>query len=270
MLREGEGKSVTRMMCLYGGRLPMRAAALSVVLFVAAACSTIPTPGSTPLPQIVATRLTAEVYGKLVVVDDCLRVNTNLGTSYLLVWPPGFDVGVNGETIAIADTITGEEADWRVGDMVWLGGGEVSNLDEETRQSVPRHCSGPYWVAGGLEMPGTMRNLVLFLEFEGAKVEFSDEATDHELSVEGKTIEVNEERVSVYEFVNEEAAEDEAALVSPDGLSIAREQGIRQFNWRGTPHLYHRGRLIVVYVNGNSKVRDWLEAFMGPQFAGGD
>jgi hypothetical protein len=115
-----------------------------------------------------------------------------------------------------------------------------------------------------------MRHLVLFLEFEGAKVEFTDEVTDHEFSVEGRTIEVNDERVSVYEFVNEEAAEAEAALVSPDGLSIAGEQGIRQINWLGTPHVYQRGRLIVVYVNGDAKVRDWLEAFMGPQFAGGD
>ena len=76
-------------------------------------------------------------------------------------------------------------------------------------------------------MPGTMRNLVLFLEFEGANVEFTDEMTDHGFSVEGKIIEVNEERVSVYEFVNEEAAEAEAALLSPDGFSIAREQGVR-------------------------------------------
>ena len=270
MLYEGEGKSMTRLICPFGGRLPMRAAAMSVVLFVVAACSTIPIPGSTLIPQIVATRLTAEVYGKLVVVDDCLRVNTDYGTSYLLVWPPGFVVGVNGDTIRVADTITSEEADWRVGDMVWLGGGEVSNLDEQTRQSVPRHCPGPYWIAGGLEMPGTMRNLVLFLEFEGANVEFTDEMTDYGFSVEGKTIVVNEERVSVYEFVNEEAAEAEAALVSQDGFSIAREQGVRHINWLGTPHFYQRDRLIVIYVNGNAKLRDWLEAFMGPQFVGRD
>jgi hypothetical protein len=119
-------------------------------------------------------------------------------------------------------------------------------------------------------MPGTVRNLVLFLEFEGAKVEFTDEATDQVFSVVGRAIIVNEERVSVYEFVNEEAAEAEVALVSPDGFSIAREQGVRHINWLGTPHFYQRGRLIVIYVNENAKVRDWLEAFMGPQFAGGD
>jgi hypothetical protein len=222
------------------------------------------------MPQIVATRLTAEVYGKLVVVDDCLRVNTDYGTSYLLVWPPGFVVSMNGDTIEVADTITGEEAVWRVGDMVWLGGGEVSNLDEQTHQSVPKQCPGPHWVAGGLEIPGTMRNLVLFLEFEGAEVEFIDEVSDHVFSVVGKTIEVNEERISVYEFLNKERAEAEAALVSPDGFSIAREQGVRHINWLDTPHFYRRDRVIVIYVNGNAKVRDWLEAFMGPQFAGGD
>jgi hypothetical protein len=253
-----------RSMCPSGCRLPARAAALAVVLLVAAACSTTPEPGSAPTPQIVATRLTAEVYGKLVVVDDCLRVNTDHGTSYLLVWPPGFEVSRNGDIVEVADTITGEEALWRVGELVWLGGGEVSDPD------VPRQCPGPYWVAGGLEMPGTTRNLVLFLEFEGAEVEFIDEVSDHGFSVVGKTMDVNGERIHVYEFSNKETAEAEAALVSPDGSSIGREQGVRHINWLEPPHFYQRDRVIAIYVNGKAEVRDWLEAYMGPQFAGGD
>jgi hypothetical protein len=197
-------------------------------------------------------------------------VNTDQGTSYLLVWPPGFAVRRNGDAVEVVDTVTEEEGDWRLGDMVWLGGGQVSNLDEQTRSSVPGHCPGPYWVAGGLEMPGTMRNLVLFLEFGGATVESTDEVIDDGFSVEGKAIRVNGERVRVYEFVNKEAAEAEAALVSPDGLSITREGGMQHLDWPGTPRLYQRGRLIVVSMNGNAEARDWLEAFMGPQFAGGD
>jgi len=259
-----------RLICPFGCRLPIQAVVVSVVLFIVAACNPIPKSGSTSTPQIVATRLTAEVYGRLVVVDDCLRVNTDHGTSYLLVWPSGFAMSMNGDAVEVADAITGEEAAWRVGDMVWLGGGEVSNLDEQTRQSVPRQCPGPYWAAGGLEMPGTMRDLVLFLEFEGAEVEFIDEVSDHGFSVVGKTIEVNEERISVYEFVNKETAEAEAALVFPDDFSIAREQGVRHINWLGTPRFYQRDRVVVIYVNGNAKLRGWLEAFMGPQFAGGD
>lgn len=104
-------------------------------------------------------------------IDNCLRVNTDYGASYLLVWPSGFVVGKNENTIEVADTILGEMAVWCIGDMVWIGGVEISNLDEQTRQSVPKQCPGLYWVAGGLEIPGTMRNLVLFLEFEGAEVE---------------------------------------------------------------------------------------------------
>jgi len=247
---------------------------VAVVLFSMSACSATSTPGLTATPQLVATRLTAEVYGRLILVDDCLRVNTDYGTSYLLVWPPGFTVDIEGDVVKVVDTVMREKAEWRVGEMVWVGGGEAPGLEERTRQSVPAHCPGPYWLAGGLEMPGTVRNLILFLEFKGVQVESTDEATDHGFSVTGKNILADGERISVYEFANEDVAKAEAALVSADGFSIRREQGdevvASHLSWLGTPHFFQKGRLIAIYVGDHVRINDLLEALLGPQFAGGD
>jgi hypothetical protein len=123
-------------------------------------------------------------------------------------------------------------------------------------------------------MPGTLRNLMLFLEFEGVQVESTDEATDHGFSVIGKSILADGERISVYEFANEDVAKAKAALVSADGSTITREQGdeviASHLSWLGTPHFYQKGRLIAIYVGDNARIKDLLEALLGPQFAGGD
>jgi len=265
---------MTRLERCSASRLPVQIMVMAILLFGVAGCNTVRVLRTTPPPQVIATRLTAEVWGKLVLVDGCLRVETEYDTSKLLVWPPGFVVEREGDSVKVADTIAGEEAEWRIGDMVWFGGGEISSLDEQTQQSVPSHCAGPYWLVGGLEMPGTARNLPLFLESKGVKVEATDEATDHGFSISGKRILADGEAVSLYEFLNQETAEAEAGLVSPDGFTITREQGdavvVSHLDRVGTPHFYQKGRLIAVYVDGHAKVRDLLTTFFGPQFAGGD
>jgi hypothetical protein len=257
-------------------RLPVHTIATIIALLTVAACGPAPVPVLTPTPSVVATRLTAEVYGKLVLVDGCLRVNTDYGTSYLLVQPPGFVMDRHEDKVRVADTIMGEAAEWRIGDMVWLGGGEIPNLDEQTRQSVPAQCAGagPYWLAGGLEMPVTMRNLVLFLEFKGVQVESTDKPADHGFSTTGYIILADREHISVYEFVNAETAQAEAALVSPDGFTITREQGdemvVRHIEWLGTPHFYHKDLIIAIYTGDDVRTMDLLQALLGPPFAGGN
>lgn len=102
---------------------------------------------STPVP----TRLTALLFGKLVTVDGCLRVNASFGdVSYLLAWPPDFEISVKEDTIHIVKE-DGQEVVVRIGEMVQLSGGEVyaiEALSEPVRQRLPANCPGPYWVVG--------------------------------------------------------------------------------------------------------------------------
>jgi len=125
--------------------------ALSCVM---TACNTVSVPNSTASPQVVATRWTALLIGKLVKVDGCLRVIEDVsGTSYLLVWPPEQHVvSVEKDAVQIIDRLKGgKRVVWHIGQIVRLGGGEVTsgeNLDERGRQNLPANCPGPYWIVG--------------------------------------------------------------------------------------------------------------------------
>jgi hypothetical protein len=96
------------------------------------------------------TRLTALAIGELTTVDNCLRVE-----DYLLVWPPEFVVNVEGDTVQIEDKLLGEKTVWRLGEVVQVGGGEVSflGLTEDVRARIPAGCKGPYWLVGGWLTP---------------------------------------------------------------------------------------------------------------------
>lgn len=102
-------------------------------------------------PTPVSTRLTALLFGKLITVDGCLRVNESPGdTSYLLAWPPDFEVSVEENTVHIMKG-DGQKVVLRIGEMVRLSGGEVyaiRALSEPVRQRLPVNCPGPYWVVG--------------------------------------------------------------------------------------------------------------------------
>jgi len=120
---------------------------LIAMLLAMTACGArfTPTPTLTPEP----TRLTAQLFGKLVAVEGCLRVNTKY-TSYLLAWPPDFTVSSEQDAIQIIKG-NGEKFVLRIGEEVYLGGGEVKSaefLSEQVRQNLPANCPGPYWVVG--------------------------------------------------------------------------------------------------------------------------
>jgi hypothetical protein len=125
---------------------------LIAMSFAMTACKAASAPSPTASPRIVATRWTAELIGKLVTVDGCLRVNErDSSTSYLLVWPPEYTekVSIEKDTVQIIDR--GKTVVWHIGEMVHLGGGEIPSieyLDERLRQKLPANCPGPYWVVG--------------------------------------------------------------------------------------------------------------------------
>jgi len=95
--------------------------------------------------------------------------------------------------------------------------------------------------------------------------------------VKGKNIRVNGENVNVYEFGNKAQADEEAALINPDGCGLSRidETGTgTAYAWSpiGPSHFYKKGRLIVYYVDvshgSDPTVRNLFESILGSQFAG--
>ena len=95
--------------------------------------------------------------------------------------------------------------------------------------------------------------------------------------VKARNIRVKGENVNIYEFGNKAQADEEAALINPDGFGMSRidETGTRTASgWStiGPPHFYKKGRLIVYYVDvshgSDPTVRNLLESILGSQFAG--
>ncbi len=102
-------------------------------------------PSITPAPQAIATRLLAELRGRLVLADGCFRVETGQG-SYLMGWAPLFNVRLSNDEVEITDTLTREKQTWRVGDEVHVGGAYPDQLELQFRHGQLRSCEGPYFV----------------------------------------------------------------------------------------------------------------------------
>lgn len=92
----------------------------------------------------------AEIYGTLVLNDDCIRIKSSESdTSYLLIWPPSFKLVSENNVITILNR--DGEGVVKVGDRVRLSGGEVksqSMLDVYVQEQMQTKCPGPYWVIG--------------------------------------------------------------------------------------------------------------------------
>lgn len=107
-------------------------------------------------------------------------------------------------------------------------------------------------------------SLVDALRAQGATVEPSGDVSQPFFTVEGQVIQVNSQDVQVFEYADEAAAGAEAELVAPDGSSV----GTSMVTWVDSPHFYHAGRLIVLYVGDDAATIDLLETVLGPQSAG--
>ena len=107
-------------------------------------------------------------------------------------------------------------------------------------------------------------SLIDNLRAAGVTVEPAGDISQPFFSVKGNAITVNSENVQVFEYADAATADTEAALVSPDGSSV----GTTMVSWVATPHFYKTGRLIVLYVGGDTAVQNVLEAVLGSQFAG--
>ncbi|HYN87782.1 MAG TPA: hypothetical protein VER55_04605 [Ardenticatenaceae bacterium] len=110
-----------------------------------------------------------------------------------------------------------------------------------------------------------LAGLVSALEGQGANVEEGETVEQSFFPVSGRIVRVNGQDVQVFEFEDVDAAQAAAATVDRTGSSI----GTSMVGWVDTPHFYHQGRLIVLYIGSDAAVLEALEAALGAQFAGG-
>jgi hypothetical protein len=84
---------------------------------------------------------------------DCLRVATEGGEPYLVIWPYGFTLKADGPALHVLDE-TGQLAAV-VGSVVSLGGGEIpQEAYEAGHPDLPDdQCPGPYWIVGEITPP---------------------------------------------------------------------------------------------------------------------
>ena len=91
--------------------------------------------------------LEALLEGQLVLEDGCLRATSVNGTDYLLIWPHGYELTVDGQEIRIRD---GSGVSLSVGEEVRIGGGtrKLAHVRTLVEQPLPDDCPGPYWIVG--------------------------------------------------------------------------------------------------------------------------
>lgn len=81
--------------------------------------------------------------------------------------------------------------------------------------------------------------------------------------------------LQLYEFGSAREASSAASGISLDGTSLPGRGGPAAVQWKGAPHFFRRGTLVVLYLSHPGKpspvdgrVLDTIEDLMGPQFSG--
>lgn len=130
---------------------------LAVVLSITVSCNKNSLNNSSdtpffPVQKASGEQMLAELQGKLVSENDCLRVDDGY-SNYLIIWPHGFSMRTEGEEIQVLDS--NRQVVARVGDYIYVSGGafEGEQMEEHVEKNVlglqlPDDCQGPYWIVG--------------------------------------------------------------------------------------------------------------------------
>ena len=105
--------------------------------------------------------------------------------------------------------------------------------------------------------------LISELKLQGHKVD-EIEQTENETKftfflVYPKYIDINGNRISVYEFPDVRTADSQANTISIDGFSI----GNAMIEWIDKPYFYKQGKLIVGYVGSDNRILKSLKKILG-------
>ncbi|MEK6222378.1 MAG: hypothetical protein N2D54_09020 [Chloroflexota bacterium] len=106
--------------------------------------------------------------------------------------------------------------------------------------------------------------LVADLRANGGKVDANGTVSQPFFVPEGQVIQIDGEDVQVFEFTNAADAQAAVETISPDGGSI----GTTMASWMATPHFFHAGKLIVLYVGDMPQTTASLKEVLGEQIAG--
>jgi hypothetical protein len=85
----------------------------------------------------------------------------------------------------------------------------------------------------------------------------------------GQIVKVNGADVQVFEYPDETAMQADAARISEDGGKYNGPDGPAFVEWASVPHMFKKGRLLVIYIGREPSVIKALQAVLGDQFAGG-
>mgnify|MGYP001161140288 FL=1 len=108
-------------------------------------------------------------------------------------------------------------------------------------------------------------SLIEKLQEEGLAVEKAGDVDQPFFSVKGQIIQVNDDVLQVFEYDDLPTTMMEAALVSPNATSV----GNIQVEWLDTPHFYHNGKMIIIYLGNDEDLKQTLEKTIGYTFARG-
>jgi hypothetical protein len=112
-----------------------------------------------------------------------------------------------------------------------------------------------------LELDGLLEKL----SEEGYEIEDTGETEQPFFPVNGETFQINGDTLQIYQFKDVFEATDEAATVSPDGNTIKNTL----VTWIDTPHFYHHGKMIIIYLGDNEDILQSFQDKIAYQFAGG-
>jgi hypothetical protein len=108
------------------------------------------------------------------------------------------------------------------------------------------------------------KSLLADLRAKGLRAESAGKIVQPFFTVAGRVIQVNGQDLQVFQYPDAARTNAQAALVSPDGLSVATTK----VHWLAPPRFYKRGKLLVIYLGDDGDVLKILEAALGPHFAG--
>lgn len=83
--------------------------------------------------------------GQLVLENDCIRLNSLQGDSFLLIWDLRFSTRAENDVVQVIDSKTGNVLA-SVGDYIEMG--DNGDYVLSTKEPIPSECTGPYRVVG--------------------------------------------------------------------------------------------------------------------------
>ncbi len=92
------------------------------------------------------------------------------------------------------------------------------------------------------------------------EIELTENETKYTFfSVYPQFVDINGQRISVYEFPDKNTAVSQAETISKDGFTI----GNTKIDWIDKPHFYKQGRLIVGYAGSDNEILNNLKKVLG-------